>query len=74
MQLIDVIVKFRNTYAPMVAEDPRLLEIYSITLKEFEEELKDPCLKDEILTDDMIMQYIMDECNFLKKVALIKSK
>lgn len=72
MQLIDVIVKFRNTYAPLVAEDPRLLEIYTNTLKEFEEELKDPCLKNEILTDDMIMQYMMDECNFLEKVARIK--
>lgn len=74
MYLIDVVVKFRDTYAPLVAEDPRILGIYTKKLKEFQADMQDPCLTNEILTDDMIMQYMMDECDFLEKVAEIKNK
>ena len=72
MLLIDIAKKFRNTYAPLVAEDPRILGIYTKKMKEFQADMQDPCLKNEILTDDEIMQFMMDECDFLEKVAEIK--
>ena len=72
MYLIDVIVKFRNTYAPLVAEDPRLLDIYTRTLKEFQELMQDECLKNTVLSEQEIMEYMMNETEFLHKVAQIK--
>ena len=62
MLLIDIAKKFRNTYAPLVAEDPRILGIYTKKMKEFQADMQ----------DEMIMQYMIDECDFLKEVARIK--
>ena len=72
MLLIDIAKKFRNTYAPLVAEDPRILGIYTKKMKEFQADMQDECLRNEILTDEMIMQYMIDECDFLKEVARSK--
>ena len=72
MQLIDIIVKFRNTYALLVAEDPRLFDVYAKKMKEFKEEMKDECLKNAVLSEDEIMDYMMNETEFLHEVARIK--
>lgn len=72
MYLIDVVVKFRNTYAPLVAEDPRLLGIYTKKLKEFQELMQDECLRNTVLSEQEIMDYMMDETEFLHQVARIK--
>ena len=72
MYLIDVVVKFRDTYAPLVAEDPRLLGIYTKKLKEFQELMQDECLKNTVLSEQEIMDYMMDETEFLHQVARIK--
>ena len=72
MLLIDVVVKFRNTYAALVAENPSL--IYTKRMKKFQADMQDLCLKNEILTDVEIMNYLMEECDFLKEVTEIKNK
>lgn len=72
MYLIDVVTKFRDTYAAQVCNDPRLFDLYNNKMKEFEKDMKDECLRNTVLSEQEIMDYMMDETEFLHQVARIK--